>query len=55
LDEQEVDGRKILTLMLNAMTGVSWIYLAEDRDMWCAVFEHGNELSGSAKCEEFRE
>jgi hypothetical protein len=29
MDEQEVDGRKILTLMLNTMKGVNWIYLAE--------------------------
>ena len=55
LNEQGVDGRKLLTLMLNTMTGVNWIYLAEDRDMWCPLFEHGNELPHSAKCEDFRE
>jgi len=33
-----------MTLMLNKMRGVSWIYLAEDRDRRCALFEHSNEL-----------
>ena len=28
---------------------VNWIYLAEDRDMWCALFEHSNETSGYRK------
>jgi len=29
--------------------GVVWIQLAQDRDQWRAVCEHGNETSGSIK------
>jgi hypothetical protein len=45
----------ILTLMLNTIKGVNWIYLAEGWDKWCALFEHGNELPASAKCKGFRD
>jgi hypothetical protein len=27
--------------------GVDWLHLAQDRDQWLAVGEHGNEPSGS--------
>jgi hypothetical protein len=47
LDELGVGGRKILVLTLNTMRGVKWIYLAEGRDKWCALFEQCNELPGS--------
>ena len=55
LDEQGVDRRKILTLMLNAMKGVNWIFLAEGWEKWRAVFEDVNELPGSPKREDFRD
>jgi hypothetical protein len=29
--------------------GMDWIDLAQDRDKWMALFEHGNEPSGSIK------
>jgi hypothetical protein len=32
---------------------VNWIGLAEDRDRWRAIFECGDEPSGSIKCGEF--
>jgi len=33
--------------------GVDWMHLAQDRDQWRAVYEHGNEHSGSIKGGEF--
>jgi hypothetical protein len=35
--------------------GIDWIDLAQDRDQWRTLFEHGNEPSGSIKCWEVRE
>jgi hypothetical protein len=32
---------------------VDWIHLAQDRDRWRALCEHGDEPSGSIKCGEF--
>jgi hypothetical protein len=34
---------------------VEWINLAQSRDKWQAVVEHGNEFLGSIKCREFLE
>lgn len=42
---------KILKFMLNTIRGVNWIYLDESRGKWYALFERGNELTGSVKCE----
>jgi hypothetical protein len=33
--------------------GVGWMYLAQDRDQWQALNEHGNEPSASIKGREF--
>jgi hypothetical protein len=35
--------------------GVDWIDLAQDRDQWRALCEHGDEPSGSIKCWEVLE
>jgi hypothetical protein len=34
---------------------MDWIDLAPDTDQWRAIFEHGNEPSGSIKCWEVLE
>jgi hypothetical protein len=35
--------------------GTDWIHLAQDRDQWRALGEHGNEPPGSIKCWEVLE
>jgi hypothetical protein len=35
--------------------GMDWIDLAQDRDQWRSLCEHGNEPSGSMKCWEVLE
>jgi hypothetical protein len=34
---------------------MDWIDLAQDRDQWRVLYEHGNEPSGSVKCWEILE
>jgi hypothetical protein len=49
VDNIKMDLREI------SWDGMDWVDLAQDRDQWRALFEYGNESSGSIKCWEVLE